>query len=379
MLTERTPLAGASSFPGSGDQSGSTPEKRPRGNPPSQRQAREHRAFRGTGKPISRNRLQNRCDSAGTADKAELHACAGRDECCCRRPRILAWTGGSGVRSRGRVRESHVWNGSGECIFRRTSSQLVVSTRVLEPHLMHCADKATARDPRNLRVKVRGMESGSPLQLEWPAGSACLARGIGRCRGRTWRGWSRGLSGRRCGGSLWCGGAGESVVNECPQTKSARCLSARRCGGSLWCFRARGSVGNECPQTKSAEPSTWESMPVGVRGLLTQAVPQITASPPSAGTLYKWTPDGGVDLVRSDSGRSSRLDHPKSEINECPQTKSAEPSTRESMPAGVRGLVTTGSRRGRQTRSIGVRRWSRSRSTGLRTVESTGPSEVRDQ
>ena len=139
----------------------------------------------------------------------------------------------------------------------------------------------------------------------------------------------------------------------------------------MWCWGAGESVGNECPQTKSAERVAWESMPGGVSGPLTQAVPQITASPPSAGTLCMWTPDGGVDLVRSDSGRSSRIDHPKSEINECPQTKSAEPSTRESMPVGVRGLVTTGSRRGRQTRSIGVRRWSRSRSTGLRTVEST--------
>jgi len=92
--------------------------------------------------------------------------------------------------------------------------------------------------------------------------------------------------------------------------------------------RSRDRSSHECPQTKSAEPLAWESMPSGLGGLVAQAVPQIPALPPSAGTHCIWNSDDACSRQT------------ESEINECPQTKSAEPLARESMPSGLGGLVT---------------------------------------
>ena len=96
----------------------------------------------------------------------------------------------------------------------------------------------------------------------------------------------------------------------------SRGLSGRGCGRSLWCLDASKSACNECPQTKSAERVAWESNRKTASRLLTHVVPQIPASPASAGT-------------RAIGGRGCGhclwcLDASKSACNECPQTKSAE-------------------------------------------------------
>ena len=79
-----------------------------------------------------------------------------------------------------------------------------------------------------------------------------------------------------------CPNLPKSVCNECPQTKSARGLIGRRCGGSLWCS-------------------------VDVRSRpLTQAVPQILALPPSAGTRCKLTPYERTSLSTAEPTRGPR-------------------------------------------------------------------------
>jgi hypothetical protein len=99
----------------------------------------------------------------------------------------------------------------------------------------------------------------------------------------------------------WIPTGASNSINRSPTVES---ISINRTPDGRVDFHHPKSEINESPQTKPAEPSTWESMPVGVRGFLPQAVPQIAASPPSAGTHYKRTPDARVDRInRTPDGR----------------------------------------------------------------------------